>query len=96
MIQIDGSRGEGGGQILRSSLALSLITGKAFSMVNIRGIGRRYPDSRDSIIRPAWDWALRTQEPLVNRNLPSAKTSPSMMTGSVANLDSSAMPDSSA
>jgi RNA 3'-terminal phosphate cyclase (ATP) len=36
MIQIDGSRGEGGGQILRSSLALSLITGKAFSMVNIR------------------------------------------------------------
>jgi RNA 3'-terminal phosphate cyclase (ATP) len=36
MIQIDGSRGEGGGQILRSSLALSLITGKAFSMVNVR------------------------------------------------------------
>jgi RNA 3'-terminal phosphate cyclase (ATP) len=36
MIEIDGSRGEGGGQILRSSLTLSLITGKAFSMANIR------------------------------------------------------------
>ena len=29
MIEIDGSLGEGGGQILRSSLALSLCTGRA-------------------------------------------------------------------
>ena len=36
MIQIDGSFGEGGGQILRSSLALSLVTGKPFQMTNIR------------------------------------------------------------
>jgi RNA 3'-terminal phosphate cyclase (ATP) len=42
MITIDGSQGEGGGQILRSSLALSLITGQAFRMEKIRA-GRRKP-----------------------------------------------------
>lgn len=36
MIRIDGSSGEGGGQILRSSLTLSLATGKAFRIENIR------------------------------------------------------------
>jgi RNA 3'-terminal phosphate cyclase (ATP) len=36
MITIDGSFGEGGGQIIRSSCALSLITGKAFRIYNIR------------------------------------------------------------
>ena len=36
MIKIDGSQGEGGGQILRSSLALSLCTGQAFRIENIR------------------------------------------------------------
>ncbi|MBI1830543.1 MAG: RNA 3'-phosphate cyclase [Planctomycetes bacterium] len=36
VISIDGSRGEGGGQILRTSLALSLITGKPFHLRNIR------------------------------------------------------------
>jgi RNA 3'-terminal phosphate cyclase (ATP) len=37
MIQIDGSEGEGGGQVIRSSLALSMITGKPFTIDNIRG-----------------------------------------------------------
>lgn len=36
MIHIDGSMGEGGGQMLRSALSLSLVTGKAFRMENIR------------------------------------------------------------
>ncbi len=36
MLYIDGSYGEGGGQILRSSLTLSLITGKSFEIRNIR------------------------------------------------------------
>lgn len=36
MLTIDGSFGEGGGQIIRSSLALSLITGKAFRIYNVR------------------------------------------------------------
>lgn len=36
LIEIDGSEGEGGGQILRSSLALSILTGRPFKLVNIR------------------------------------------------------------
>ncbi len=42
MLEIDGARGEGGGQVLRSSLALSLITGTPFRIVNIRA-GRKRP-----------------------------------------------------
>ncbi len=36
MIDIDGSEGEGGGQILRSSLSLSMCTDQAFRIANIR------------------------------------------------------------
>ncbi len=36
MIEIDGSNGEGGGQVLRSALSLSAATGQAFSIRNIR------------------------------------------------------------
>lgn len=36
MIEIDGSQGEGGGQILRSSLSLSICTQQPFRIVNIR------------------------------------------------------------
>jgi RNA 3'-terminal phosphate cyclase (ATP) len=36
MILIDGTLGEGGGQILRTALSLSAITGKAFRLINIR------------------------------------------------------------
>lgn len=42
MITIDGSEGEGGGQVLRYSAALSLITGEPFTITNIRG-GRAKP-----------------------------------------------------
>ncbi|MCP3920783.1 MAG: RNA 3'-terminal phosphate cyclase [bacterium] len=41
-IRIDGRRGEGGGQILRSSLALAAATGTPFEITNIRG-GRKRP-----------------------------------------------------
>ena len=37
MIIIDGSEGEGGGQVVRNALALSLVTGQAFRITNIRG-----------------------------------------------------------
>ncbi len=36
MLLLDGFYGEGGGQILRSALSLSLLTGKAFRLENIR------------------------------------------------------------
>ena len=36
MITIDGSQGEGGGQILRTALSLSLATGRPFRIDNIR------------------------------------------------------------
>jgi RNA 3'-terminal phosphate cyclase (ATP) len=42
MITIDGSQGEGGGQIVRSSLALSLVTGTPVTIENVRA-GRKKP-----------------------------------------------------
>jgi len=42
MIQLDGSAGEGGGQIMRTSLSLSMVTGQPFRMENIRA-GRQKP-----------------------------------------------------
>lgn len=42
MIELNGAIGEGGGQILRTSLTLSMITGQAFRMTNIRA-GRAKP-----------------------------------------------------
>ena len=36
MLQIDGSYGEGGGQLLRTAAALAAITGRAFHLVNVR------------------------------------------------------------
>lgn len=42
MITIDGSEGEGGGQVLRYAAALSLLTGEPFTITNIRG-GRAKP-----------------------------------------------------
>lgn len=42
VLTLDGSHGEGGGQILRTALALSLITGQHIRLENIRA-GRRNP-----------------------------------------------------
>ncbi|TWU01466.1 RNA 3'-terminal phosphate cyclase [Neorhodopirellula pilleata] len=42
MIEINGSEGEGGGQIVRSSLALAAVTGQEIRLTNIRG-GRSKP-----------------------------------------------------
>ncbi|WP_157217139.1 RNA 3'-terminal phosphate cyclase [Flavisphingomonas formosensis] len=37
MIIIDGSEGEGGGQVVRNACALSLVTGQPFRIANVRG-----------------------------------------------------------
>ena len=42
MITLDGAQGEGGGQILRSALSLSMITGQPFTITGIRA-GRAKP-----------------------------------------------------
>lgn len=42
MIELDGAAGEGGGQVLRTALTLSMITGQPFSIKNIRA-GRARP-----------------------------------------------------
>ncbi len=41
MIIIDGSTGEGGGQVLRTALDISLVTGRSFQINNIRGKRRK-------------------------------------------------------
>jgi len=42
MIRVDGTMGEGGGQVLRSTLSLSLLTGKTVHLTQIRA-GRDHP-----------------------------------------------------
>lgn len=41
MLSIDGSEGEGGGQVLRTALALSAVTGRSFRIEHIRGKRRK-------------------------------------------------------
>jgi RNA 3'-terminal phosphate cyclase (ATP) len=41
MIKIDGAMGEGGGQVLRTALGLSLVTGQSFRLENIRAKRRK-------------------------------------------------------
>ena len=45
MVEIDGSSGEGGGQVLRTALSLSVVTGKAFRIFDIRA-RRKVPGLR--------------------------------------------------
>jgi RNA 3'-phosphate cyclase len=57
MIDIDGSYGEGGGQLLRMSIALSAITGKPVKVSNIRanrpkpGLAAQHMTSVESIVK---------------------------------------------
>ena len=54
MLKIDGSQGEGGGQVLRTSLSLSALTGRPFCLTHIRA-GRSKPG-----LRPQHVTAVRT------------------------------------
>ena len=49
-IHIDGSKGEGGGQILRTSLALSCITGKRLRIEKIRAARRKPGLARQHLV----------------------------------------------
>ncbi|MBN2002749.1 MAG: RNA 3'-phosphate cyclase [Anaerolineae bacterium] len=66
MITIDGSYGEGGGQILRSSLTLAVLTGQAVKLTNIRA-KRSKPG-----LRPQHLTAVRAAARLCNANVESA------------------------
>ncbi len=52
VIEIDGSAGEGGGQVVRTSLALSLVTGTPFVIRNVRG-KRKKPGLRNQHVTAA-------------------------------------------
>jgi RNA 3'-terminal phosphate cyclase (ATP) len=60
IVMLDGSRGEGGGQILRTALSLSLITGRPFRMVRIRA-NREKPGLRPQHLRAVQAAALLGQ-----------------------------------
>jgi RNA 3'-terminal phosphate cyclase (ATP) len=45
MIELDGSMGEGGGQVLRTALSLSLLTGQPMTLSRVRA-GRQRPGLR--------------------------------------------------
>jgi RNA 3'-phosphate cyclase len=66
-IEIDGSLGEGGGQILRTSLALSAVTGRSTTIVNIRS-QRPSPG-----LRPQHLAAVKTIASACNAKLSGAK-----------------------
>jgi RNA 3'-terminal phosphate cyclase (ATP) len=53
MLIIDGSQGEGGGQVLRTSLSLSALTGQAFRIENIRAMRSR-PGLRPQHLTAVW------------------------------------------
>lgn len=66
-VTIDGSYGEGGGQILRSSLALSTLTGKPLKIFNIRA-GRKNPG-----LRPQHLTAVRAAASICDAKIEGAK-----------------------
>ncbi|HSH04565.1 MAG TPA: RNA 3'-terminal phosphate cyclase, partial [Anaerolineae bacterium] len=53
MLIIDGSQGEGGGQVLRTCLSLSVLTGRPFRLENIRA-GRSKPGLRPQHLTGVW------------------------------------------
>ena len=83
MIKIDGSHGEGGGQILRTALALSCITGEPFEIYDIR-MGREKPG-----LQPQHLTGVRAAQAISNADVDEAKLgsqrlrfSPVVVTGS--------------
>lgn len=67
MIEVNGSHGEAGGQILRTAIALSAVTGKPFRIFNIRK-GRSTPG-----LKPQHLKAIETVANISNGNVNGAK-----------------------
>ncbi|MCD6478301.1 MAG: RNA 3'-terminal phosphate cyclase [Candidatus Diapherotrites archaeon] len=74
MLTIDGSAGEGGGQILRTSLALACLTGKEIRIENIRA-KRKKPG-----LRPQHLTAVKTLAKICNAKVKGAYIGSSMLT----------------
>jgi len=72
MIHIDGSQGEGGGQVLRTSLALSILTGRPVRIENIRA-GRKKPGLMPQHLK-AVEAAAAISKAVVAGAAPSART----------------------
>lgn len=64
LLTIDGSQGEGGGQVLRTSLSLSVLTGRPFRLENIRA-GRSRPGLRPQHLTAVWAAAAICEAELV-------------------------------
>lgn len=73
MIEIDGAIGEGGGQVLRSALSLSLLSGQSFSMTRIRA-RRRKPG-----LRPQHLAAVRAAATISNASVDGDRTGSSQL-----------------
>lgn len=69
LIDIDGAFGEGGGQIIRTSLSLSAITQKPFAIKNIRLNRKPKPHMRPQHLMAALAVAQMTQGELVNAKI---------------------------
>ena len=67
VVRIDGAQGEGGGQILRTALSLSMVTGTPFRLDNIRA-ARRKPG-----LRPQHLTAVRSAQTLSQAHVDGAK-----------------------
>lgn len=74
MITIDGSLGEGGGQILRSALALSILTGKPFKIIDIRA-NRKPPG-----LRPQHAMSVRAAAQICGADIKGASVGSSTLT----------------
>ncbi|MCX7969175.1 MAG: RNA 3'-terminal phosphate cyclase [Armatimonadetes bacterium] len=79
-VVIDGSYGEGGGQILRSSLALSALTGKPMRIFNIRA-GRKNPG-----LRPQHLTSVRAAATICNAKVDGAKVNSTELNFEPTNL----------
>jgi RNA 3'-terminal phosphate cyclase (ATP) len=88
MIELDGSTGEGGGQILRTALTLSMITGQAFRIHNIRA-NRQPPGLRRQHLAAVRAAAIVSNAQVTHADVGSTELefTPGTLTGGVYEFD---------